>query len=332
MKKQEDVKVSVIIPIYNAAEFLRECLDSVLAQTLGSFEVICVDDGSADNSVEILQDYARRDKRIIIVEQENQGAGAARNNGMALARGEYLSFLDSDDIFEKSMLQSAYEASIECDADVCVFDADLFDHSTGAFRACTWAFRRQFFPENMPFSPRSSEVRDNIFRMFNGWPWDKLFKRSYIASLNLKYQNLRTTNDMFFVYIALAMANRIVTVDKVLAHQRVNVKTSLSRTREKSWNCFYTALVAMQEELKKYGVYNTLEKAFVNWAINFSLWQLNTMKGDVFEKTYNLLKYEGFERLDITRHDRSYFYNEKEYNQFVRIFTLPLEKYFTSEG
>lgn len=320
-------KVSVIIPVYNASEFLEECLDSILHQTLKEIEVICVDDGSSDNSLEILQKYKDQDPRIIIISQRNQGAGAARNNGMERARGEYLSFLDSDDFFEKNMLEEAYEAAHKDNADVCVFDADLFNHSTKEFKKCTWAFRRQYFPAKQPFSPLQLNVRDNIFRMFNGWPWDKLFRREFVQRINLQYQNLRTTNDMFFVFIGLARAKRIVTVDKILAHQRVEVKTSLSRTRDKSWNCFYIALIAMQEELKRVGIYQQLERAFVNWSINFSLWQLNTMTGEAFAKTYNLLKKEGFEQLDITRHDRSYFYNENEYNQFLKIFTTPYEQY-----
>lgn len=320
-------KVSVIIPIYNAAEFLEECLDSVLQQSLKEIEVICVDDGSPDNSLNILKKYEQQDPRVKVISQPNQGAGAARNNGMANARGEYLSFLDSDDFFDRDMLKEAYEAAHEYKADVCVFDADLFNHSTKEYRECTWAFRRQYFPKHQPFSPLEQGVRNNIFRMFNGWPWDKLFRRKFVQDINLQYQNLRTTNDMFFVFIGLARAKRIVTVDKVLAHQRVEVKTSLSRTRDKSWNCFYTALLAMQEELKRIGIYKELEQAFVNWSINFSLWQLNTMSGDAFDKTYNLLKKEGFEQLDITRHDRSYFYNEKEYAQFLKIFTTRLENY-----
>ena len=320
-------KVSVIIPIYNAAEFLNECLDSILEQTLRDIEVICVDDGSQDNSLEILENYTKKDKRLKVITQANQGAGMARNNGMEFAKGDYLCFLDSDDFFDENMLKSAYESAVSCNADICVYNADLFNNTTKEFQPCTWSFRRQFFPDKQPFSPLDKDVKDNIFRMFNGWPWDKLFRREFVEKKGLQFQSLRTTNDMFFVFVGLAKAKRIVTVDKILVHQRVEVKSSLSRTREKSWDCFYIALLAMQEELKRSGIYKILERAFVNWAINFSLWQLNTMQGEAFEKTYNLLRNEGFEQLDITRHDRSYFYNENEYAQFLKIFTTRLNNY-----
>ena len=129
-------------------------------------------------------------------------------------------------------------------------------------------FGSSIFRKKEPFAATDENVRNNIFRMFNGWPWDKLYQREYVRRLGIKYQNLRTTNDMLFVFIALACASRISTVDEVLIHQRVNVRTSLSRTRE-IMGLFYIALLAMQKELKDRGLYDTLERAFVNWALNF---------------------------------------------------------------
>jgi glycosyltransferase involved in cell wall biosynthesis len=90
-------KVSVIIPVYNVEAYLRECLDSILAQDLSDIEIICVNDGSIDNSLSILQHYASQDERIIIISQENSGAASARNNGLKKARGEYIFIPDSDD-------------------------------------------------------------------------------------------------------------------------------------------------------------------------------------------------------------------------------------------
>ena len=86
------VKVSVIIPVYNVEPYLKQCMDSVVGQTLKDIEIICVDDGSTDNSLDILREYAAEDSRIQIIEQKNAGAGAARNNGMRYATGKYLSF------------------------------------------------------------------------------------------------------------------------------------------------------------------------------------------------------------------------------------------------
>lgn len=91
------IKVSVIIPVYNVEKYLEECLDSIINQTLKEIEIICIDDGSTDSSLNVLENYKKKDKRIIVLQQQNLGAGAARNKGLDLARGKYLSFLDADD-------------------------------------------------------------------------------------------------------------------------------------------------------------------------------------------------------------------------------------------
>ena len=96
-------KISVIIPVYNSEQYLRECLDSIVNQSLYEIEIICVDDGSTDNSLNILKEFAVKDCRITVIKQENLYAGIARNAGIAIAKGEYISILYSDDWFELSM-------------------------------------------------------------------------------------------------------------------------------------------------------------------------------------------------------------------------------------
>jgi len=107
LHRKKEIKVSIIIPVYNAEKYIREDLDSLLGQSLREIEVICVDDGSKDSSLKILEDYQRKDDRIKILKQENKGAGAARNEGMKEAKGDYLIFLDADDFFEKDMLEKS---------------------------------------------------------------------------------------------------------------------------------------------------------------------------------------------------------------------------------
>ena len=101
------IKVSVIMPVYNVEKYLHQCMDSLVQQTLTDIEIICVDDGSTDNSLAILQEYAQRDSRIIVLQQKNSGAGVARNTGMKIVKGEYLAIVDSDDFFELDMLEKA---------------------------------------------------------------------------------------------------------------------------------------------------------------------------------------------------------------------------------
>ena len=106
-------KVSVIVPVYNAQQYLETCMDSICGQTLKELEILCVDDGSTDASYEILQNYAKKDSRIKLLSQKNQYAGVARNHGMKYARGKYMAFLDADDYFECDMLEKMYERAEE---------------------------------------------------------------------------------------------------------------------------------------------------------------------------------------------------------------------------
>ena len=104
-----NAKVSVIIPVYNAEQYLKRCLDSVLAQTYQDFEIICIDDGSTDNSGAICDEYAKKDSRIRILRKENGGVSSARNAGLNIAEGEYITFIDSDDYVDTDYMQTLYE-------------------------------------------------------------------------------------------------------------------------------------------------------------------------------------------------------------------------------
>ena len=128
----EEIKVSVVMAVYNAERYLRQALGSVCAQTLKEIEIICVDDGSTDGSMEILKEFAGQDDRIKILQhlEKTDGAAAARNMGLQAAKGEYLSFLDADDWFEPDMLEKAYEKASLQELDVLIFDAYVYREAT----------------------------------------------------------------------------------------------------------------------------------------------------------------------------------------------------------
>ena len=111
-------KVSVIVPVYNVEKYLSDCLDSLIKQTLKDIEIICVDDGSTDNSHKILLEYARKDDRILVLQQENSKQGTARNKGLEIAKGEYIGFVDSDDWVDEDFYEKLYIAAIEKDSDI----------------------------------------------------------------------------------------------------------------------------------------------------------------------------------------------------------------------
>lgn len=320
-----DVKVSVIIPMYNAEEYIDDMLDTVLGQTMREIEVICVDDGSSDSTYSIVEKRAAQDARLTLIKQPNSGAGTARNAGLSAARGEYIAWLDADDKFERDMLETSYAACKRANADICVFKCDMFDDKTGKVSSGAWALRDEYLPDKQPFSYK--DMPDRIFFAFVGWAWDKLFRREFVIQNGLEFQALRTSNDMFFTFSALVSAERIVTVDRVLAHQRRGEKSSLSVTREKSWDCFHQALMALEGFLRARGIYGELEKCFINYCVHFSLWNLNSIYGEAYGLLYNALRDEYFPAWNIAGREDGFFMNKGEITQALRIIDMPFASY-----
>ncbi len=309
--------VSVVIPVYNVEKYLNQCLDSVISQTLTDIEIICVNDSSTDGSLNILEEYAKRDERIKVVTQPNGGAGAARNRGLSMASGKYLSFLDSDDFFEPDMLELAYKKAEKDKADFVVFNSNQYYTDKGKFVEVSWTLREKEIPPYTPFNHR--QMTDNIFKVFVGWAWDKLYNKEFVEKNHLLFQEQRTSNDMLFVFSAVALAQRISIVNKVLAHQRRDAKDSLSKTRENSWYCFYDALSALRERLKAEGLYKEMEKDYINYALHFSLWNINTLAEPTKSKLISKMKSEWFDDLGIKGKTEDYFYNKKEFRQYEKL-------------
>jgi glycosyltransferase involved in cell wall biosynthesis len=306
------VKVSVVMPVYNAMPYLKECLASLKAQSLRKFEVILVDDGSTDESLEVLRDFAESDPfdRVILLTQEHQGAGAARNLGLDHAQGEYVAFLDADDVFDKGMLGRAYGKAKADQAAVCVFRSRNLDSATGRTSPIAHAVKINQLPKHRPFS--STAITHNPFFSFVGWPWDKLFLRSYLQNTRLRFQPLTSTNDAYFVYSSLLLCDRITILDEELISHRRNVGTSISSSTSKSPENAHLALLAIRDQLVSSGIYPSLERKFVNYALHLLLWHLNNLPTDAREDFYKTLVTDWFPELGVSEQPLDFFTQPKE--------------------
>ena len=197
------IKISIIIPVYNAERFLEESLKSILNQTLSEIEIICVDDGSKDHSAEIIKKFQLMDDRVKLLTQENKGGGAARNRGMREAIGEYLLFLDADDFFESDMCFQSYPKALEKNADIVIFKANQYDTKQKMYFPLECACRSQYFEKDV-FCYKDNP--DRIFNSFHNYTWNKLFSHEFINKHNLKFQELHRTNDLLFTCSALVFA------------------------------------------------------------------------------------------------------------------------------
>lgn len=270
-------KISVVIPAYNAGRFLPECLNSLLAQSLTDYEVIVCDDGSSDNTAQVVADYVERDARFSYSLLNHLGAGAARNYGLERAQGEYLYFLDADDMIAPDALESLYSAAIAYEADIVVARSHYLDDVTKAESSID--FTMIDVPCDVPL--RGDSFPKRPFQSFVGWPWDKLFDAEFIRKHGLVYQNLRSSNDAFFVYMALCKADCITCIDKDLFTHRTNNSGSLERTRSKSWNNAIAAMRAIHEQFLVDTSIGHCWVSFVNWISHFSFWSMSSLGDDV---------------------------------------------------
>ena len=323
-------KVSVIIPVYNAEQHLRECLDTVVGQTLSDIEILCVDDGSTDESMSILKEYADKDPRLSVLQQENAGAGAARNNGLRAARGDYLSFLDADDFFELTMLEKAYEKCVSDDADIAVYRATFYDPRARRSVEAEWPLGAESIPDVVPFTPE--DVSDRLLALFAPAPWNRLFRRAFVLEKGLEFQEIKRANDLYFTMLALVYATRITIVDEALVYYRVGSATSLQATNHETPLEFYDALLATREHLRGTGTFDTFERSFVNAALIHCLYNLRSLKThDAFDALYRRLQDEMLHELGIDGREPEYFLLERTYEQYVRIRELSAGEYLFNE-
>ena len=265
-------KVSVIIPVYNVQNYLRPCLDSVLKQTLKEIEIICVDDGSTDGSLEILKQYAAKDNRITVLKQKNLHAGVARNAGLAVARGEYLSFLDSDDFFELNMLEESYRLIRKKQADILFYQYKNFNQETQQIEKTGGINLALPQDEDHCATFNTKDWAEKLFTMCNPMPWNKLIKRELVCRENLHFQSLTASNDVCFSLSVLACSQRITLLYKSFVYYRFNRASSLKNNRDKTPFNFYEAYEGIYTNLKERALFETFKTTFLNSFVSTALW------------------------------------------------------------
>lgn len=266
--------VSVIIPSYNAESYIEECINSVLSQRLKDFELIVVDDGSTDSTVNLIKTF--QDNRLSLIEAPHSNAGRARNLGMSKATGNYLYFLDADDFISEDCLLKLTECAEEANADVVICKSHYLDDKTKETSPLTFSMvdvetNKVLAGDALPHKP---------FQSFVGWPWDKLFRRDYVDGLGIAFQEQRTSNDALFVFVALAKAARLYCTSDDLVTHRTNNVASLEHTRSKSWRCALSAMEAIGSYLKNNEASPSVWKSYCNWVAHFSRWNMASLDSD----------------------------------------------------
>jgi len=314
MSKNSIAKVSVIVAIYNTESFLRQNLDSIIGQTLHDIEIICVNDGSTDNSLDILNEYAKRDKRIKVISKENEGLGAAsaRNLGLTIATGQYISILDSDDFFELDMLEKMVQKAEETDADIVVCSGMEYNNLYGSKTKSPSILNEKVIPKKNVFSYK--DCQNNIFELSKGYAWNKLYRHYFLEKHNIRFQRIKFTDDAYFTYAHMMLAEKITVVNESFVYYRVNTGTSQSDGLSNYPESAYFPYVELKKSLVEWGIYETVKQSFVNCvAAYLRYFSDKVTKFEAFE--FLITKYQNkiFQELDISEHTKDYFYDERVY-------------------
>ena len=284
LESNGNIAISIIIPVYNVEKYLRECLDSILAQTFQDFEIICVDDGSTDKSLEILQEYKRKDDRFVILQQRHSGAGSARNNGIRLAEGKYIQFLDSDDYFEPTLLEEMYNHAEKFDADLTVCSSRKVDDEGNITETGS-----PNFPINIDKVPMEKvfnreECKDDIFSLFTPVVWNKLIKKSFLEENHLEFPPLKIYEDIAFMHSLIISAGRIAAFNKELINYRFNRPGSLVSTRSSHTIDAVKSCMYLGEFLKLRGFLPEYENAYRKVFINHIRAEISYCNDDEYKR------------------------------------------------
>ena len=310
--------VSIIIPVYNAENYISQCIESVLSQSYQSFEIIIVDDGSTDTTLEILNKYAECDERIFIHCQENQFTAVARNNGFCFAKGKYVFFLDADDYLHQDMLQKTVEKAEECSAEIVVFDAFLFNNKYNSIENANY-LKREMLPEKDVFSAK--DIPDSILSFSNPAVWTKLYLRSFLEENNIKFPEYRFIEDLPFSKLAFALASRITYVDECLIYYRIGIQSNLQSMKINKKCEFIEALQYLYDKLTYLNDFKIIEKSFIEHFIATVLFELNPYHSLDLDKRFKVYNYVFSAPITqkVLSFDESYYLNHDNYIKIKRL-------------
>jgi len=296
------IKVSIIIPVYNVDKYLETCLKSVINQTLKEIEIICVNDGSTDNSLDILQKFQINDNRIIIINQENSGQGIARNKALKIAKGEYIGFVDPDDWIKPTMFETLYNTAKEFKSDLVeesyIIHNEIRNYEKYVKNKVKLPVRKSFNHndvKNYLFSPKLAV-------------WNKLYKAELINKNKIEFMDLYRSEDIIFTVKSRFFANNIVYIDNADYFYRIKKIDISSSDKDVDLDFF---IISFKKELIESGMYESLKKEFTEWVINLLL--------DSYKTRIKEEKYELKQRIKSTLSKESYkkFHNRLLINEFI---------------
>lgn len=309
------VKVSVVVPVYNVEDFLGECLDSLVNQTLSDIEIICVNDGSKDNSLAILNEYAARDSRMTVIDQENGGHAVATNRGIELAKGEYLFLMDSDDILDLTALEKTYEKAEEKQVDFVIFQAINYYMDKDEYLE----------EENYSMNELADYVKDSVFSWrdvkqfafkMSVTPWSKLYRRDFIEKNEIRFPEGLVFDDNVFFYDVLFAAERITFLREHLFKRRW-YPTSSTRAGDQRFINYIEISNLIWGIFTKYGVFDEFKKELYAKKVSTVYYWYKNIKEEFKQQYLDQMRSDWQRIADDSRLCEDLLANVSEYNRFI---------------
>ncbi len=275
-------KISVVVPVYNADKYLKDCIDSLLAQTINDFEIILVNDGSTDNSKDICHSFANKYSNIYVIDKVNGGAASARNIGIKKVKGDYIAFVDADDTVLPTFLEDLYNAAVESNADIAMCDYTKFTKNGS-------------FPFSQPIRGgyySKAQIEQELYKcliMYDNLEFPPtisncvcLFKRSLLIDNRIEYPLVRLCEDSFFGSVCLYNANGFVYIKGKHLYNYNYTPSSVSHSVDKNktkarWQSFLSLNKEYQEYFKNTNYDFSLQIKYN--MLYFALNQLSYIKG-----------------------------------------------------
>ncbi len=266
-----NIKVSIIVPVYNSDQYIKNTIENILNQSLHNIELILINDGSTDNSKHILDEFAIIDSRVKVIHQENKGVSCARNKGISTASGEYIGFVDSDDFIDSDMYETMYNKAISSNSDIvcCGF---IEEDATGkVFRTYDYPLVNSIL-ENKEIKSKFAELLNTKLEILGGSPmWNKIFKKSFINQHNISIdENITVGEDLCFNIKAFYNAHIVSGVDKQFYHyMNVNPNSIMSKLDDNKFRKFIDGRIWILKTLEKYNL-NSKEYTESEYSKNFA--------------------------------------------------------------
>ena len=316
-------KISIIILFYNSEKFISECLNSLINQTFKNFEIICVNDGSTDNSSKIIKEFEKKDERVRLIDKNDKDLEKNRNIEIKESKGDYLIFLNSNDVFDNSMIEELFAKIKGNDDEIVICNSNEFKNENGTIIITKKKYFN--FDNNLKKKTFSFfDIKKDFFYFLFFFPFDKIFKKKFIEDLKNKIQNLYYLDDLNFIASIVFEANKISILDKNLINHRIgkNIKFPLNKI---NFENFCVSLQNLKKKIKQKDLYKRFKQDFINYIATYSIWQLENINGESFCFLFQKLKNEFWNTFGITKYDKNYFYDKNIYNKIKNILDSNLD-------